>query len=565
MPETYKSQIAAEDLKLWDGGARTFTRKTSTGGLVTLSKVGSVVDVAASWGGTSEAALSAAIAALAGNDGGLLLQPGSWTITGALTIPANVCLVIPAGCRLTKGGGGSITFLGSVEAGAYQIFSGFAAGEVTGIRNPDPRWFGAVCDKAIDNTAAVQLALDAATSGSFVTIAYGCKWNVNSITQPAEVHILDFSGYEVDGTDIWTGQVKMYLNTAAPGTKNAHEFIVAAPYHPAIIVDNRGSTAGKQSSYLFRRNGDAYWQISDDPWNDGTVRMDIRKLRDLNGNPQDRTLISFGGDQKIGFHVGANDIDATNTYEFDGGGKILALVGSSGGELFKIGKKNDETKQVYLYVDNATGNLYLLDANQANIALFGQNKAVRFFGSAQIDGNVVGSSTASPVIAVDAVNTTGNGRTSLFAMRRNGSSYWGIVDDPNGDGTVRMDMRKYKKLDGTAEDRVLISFGGDGKIGFGIAADNITAGCRFNFVTTGQDNILLLYEDQTVRAVSTIQADAGFINGDAGPRWAKNAGSPEGVVTARPGSLCSDTTNGDLYVKNSGTGTTGWKLATIAP
>jgi len=41
----------------------------------------------------------------------------------------------------------------------------------------------------------------------------------------------------------------------------------------------------------------------------------------------------------------------------------------------------------------------------------------------------------------------------------------------------------------------------------------------------------------------------------------QNAGSPEGVVTARPGSLCLNSSGGagvSLYVKESGTGNTGW-------
>lgn len=43
------------------------------------------------------------------------------------------------------------------------------------------------------------------------------------------------------------------------------------------------------------------------------------------------------------------------------------------------------------------------------------------------------------------------------------------------------------------------------------------------------------------------------------------AGAPEGAVIAGPGSVCSDTTNGELYIKNTGTGNTGWKLITRAP
>jgi hypothetical protein len=37
-----------------------------------------------------------------------------------------------------------------------------------------------------------------------------------------------------------------------------------------------------------------------------------------------------------------------------------------------------------------------------------------------------------------------------------------------------------------------------------------------------------------------------------------NAGTPEGAVTAAVGTLCRDTTNGEVYVKNSGAGNTGW-------
>lgn len=43
-----------------------------------------------------------------------------------------------------------------------------------------------------------------------------------------------------------------------------------------------------------------------------------------------------------------------------------------------------------------------------------------------------------------------------------------------------------------------------------------------------------------------------------------NAGTPESVVEAGIGSICVDVTNGVIYVKNSGTGDTGWKLVTQA-
>lgn len=49
----------------------------------------------------------------------------------------------------------------------------------------------------------------------------------------------------------------------------------------------------------------------------------------------------------------------------------------------------------------------------------------------------------------------------------------------------------------------------------------------------------------------------GFTLGSGGPSISAGSGSPEGVVTAEPGSLYLDTTGG-LYVKASGSGNTGW-------
>ena len=49
-----------------------------------------------------------------------------------------------------------------------------------------------------------------------------------------------------------------------------------------------------------------------------------------------------------------------------------------------------------------------------------------------------------------------------------------------------------------------------------------------------------------------------------GAQLLTNAGSPEGSVTAPVGSICSDITNGVLYMKKTGAGNTGWKLVTQA-
>ena len=56
-------------------------------------------------------------------------------------------------------------------------------------------------------------------------------------------------------------------------------------------------------------------------------------------------------------------------------------------------------------------------------------------------------------------------------------------------------------------------------------------------------------------------ATAGIEMGSGGPLWRAGAGSPEGAITAPVGSLWTRTDGGastTLYVKESGTGNTGW-------
>ena len=50
--------------------------------------------------------------------------------------------------------------------------------------------------------------------------------------------------------------------------------------------------------------------------------------------------------------------------------------------------------------------------------------------------------------------------------------------------------------------------------------------------------------------------------GSTGTTGRSGAGSPQGVVTAPVGTTYVDTTSGDLWVKQTGTGNTGWVLAT---
>ncbi len=64
---------------------------------------------------------------------------------------------------------------------------------------------------------------------------------------------------------------------------------------------------------------------------------------------------------------------------------------------------------------------------------------------------------------------------------------------------------------------------------------------------------------RSAAGVLTVYGGSGASLGNIVTSLIRNsAGSPESVVSAPVGAICHDTTNGDLYVKESGTGNTGW-------
>lgn len=74
----------------------------------------------------------------------------------------------------------------------------------------------------------------------------------------------------------------------------------------------------------------------------------------------------------------------------------------------------------------------------------------------------------------------------------------------------------------------------------------------FQIPRTGSDGKLDdAFMPATITRDTEVPALAGVLSG---------AGSPEGVVTATVGTAYRDTTNGNLYVKATGTGNTGWAL-----
>jgi len=95
-----------------------------------------------------------------------LYVPNAQTLTTNLVIPSTMSVVIPKGGSIVKASTYNITINGPLEAGLYQIFSGFDAGDVTGtFKEVYPEWWG--IDGTTDQTE-IQMAVNSLSVGKVV-------------------------------------------------------------------------------------------------------------------------------------------------------------------------------------------------------------------------------------------------------------------------------------------------------------------------------------------------------------------------------------------------------------
>jgi hypothetical protein len=101
----------------------------------------------------------------------LVLRPGSWTLLSNLTIPPNIVLKIAPGATITQTAAFTLTINGPFHAGLYQVFSGFAAGDIIfgpgSVKEIWGEWFGASggATGAVNSTA-LQNALDSVVASA---------------------------------------------------------------------------------------------------------------------------------------------------------------------------------------------------------------------------------------------------------------------------------------------------------------------------------------------------------------------------------------------------------------
>ncbi|MNL43192.1 hypothetical protein D3C87_1656970 [compost metagenome] len=100
----------------------------------------------------------------------------------------------------------------------------------------------------------------------------------------------------------------------------------------------------------------------------------------------------------------------------------------------------------------------------------------------------------------------------------------------------------------------------------GVASAVLDSAARWvmSVANAGDTHLLFRSNTNNAGAIYSSGAVTTYKTTAAGAGITAFAGNPESNVTAPPGCICADITNGVIYVKKTGTGNTGWKLVTQA-
>ena len=260
--------IGKEDLRFWDGINSTFTRRTSTGGSLTLNAIGEKVDVVSLFpsAGKTASAIDQTLQYIAGKTATVVLAPGTWTIAANKDWSAftNIIWEIPTGAVISHGsynvtfggtviagincisGTGTRTFAG-FYAGCYQVFAGsgsvvFGLGAVTQIL---PEWWGAKADGTTASGAPILAALTCAgaSGGGVVHLQAGTYLTAVSLIVPSYTTL---QGSGRGATTIKAAATGIYLSTvlAHAATKpvvrdlTVDNYTLSAPVNGIEFVDS---------------------------------------------------------------------------------------------------------------------------------------------------------------------------------------------------------------------------------------------------------------------------------------------------------------------------------------
>lgn len=197
---------------------------------VNREDLGLVNTLASSSDAKTSTTLNSRLTSIGSTVTGLLIPPGTWSITGAVMFPANVTPVFAPGAVLNCASAQTVTFNGPLQAGLHQLFSGSCTvvfGSAVPTRHP--HWWGALCNGSTNDTTAFAAAFAASGNGTLRLPAGTCLVNPG-LTVP--------DGATLDGS--YGARLKLTAQTSHALTLGSHTRVIGLTVEGVRVAETSG-------------------------------------------------------------------------------------------------------------------------------------------------------------------------------------------------------------------------------------------------------------------------------------------------------------------------------------
>jgi hypothetical protein len=534
--------------------------------------------------------LSDALTAI-GSDTRTLLILVPTTISSTTTLPANVTLWVTGAGSFSVSSGATLTINGPMLFPTRQIFSGSGSVRIAHPTTVFAEWWGAVADGSTDCQAALQAASDAMTNGGTLeglqgtynvsgevtfksnVIVVGQGMDVTEYTNTGSANLFRFTDTSTSNDELRYGQIRhVHLSGNSSSGKG---LVVDNPLHftaSHLLVDEHGGIGmdfrkGVNSStfgqniwvdhcwvQLNRGGGIRLSHISD------TAGHDIAHISNCSINQNGyygiylnrQTMITvedceigayyygslLGGHQAVPVAInGGVAVNLKNiSFENNGGN------GATPNYQIRTGwdgdaQVNDDNSTQGLLINNCDFKAVLGQADGALTHVLIRNvRAVTFWANAFEKSPTYPHTVNGVEFSSDTLSNGG------YVFLQN---FWHALDAKvTGGANIRPMLWTDVYYD---------EITGDATPGYGYITDNVDQKVVWNrFFNQSFDNFQILSNGHIKRGAGSAAPAVGILFG---------SGTPEGNVTAAVGSLYQRTDGGagtSLYVKESGSGNTGW-------
>jgi hypothetical protein len=427
------------------------------------------------------------------------------------------------------------------------------------------------------STFAGDITLDATSLGSTVRFIPAVNTSLSTIrfdeaagTQRASLDFLSNTGdmFIKSGTSGWGGTIDLWTNGVTALKIDTSQ---DATFAGSIDVGNDADVTGSATTGYIKLNGNAY---------NGWISMDASSLH-IGHNTSARNLVletnstdalTIDGSQNATFAGDVSVNSATGIFYNSSTGNEPFLVSNNSGSTYFMGMRTSAVGNNAIEI----GRLTSQTAWSATTATFSSDGTSTFAGKiATGTGSGATASANADDIVIDGTGHTGitisSGASSQGAIffGDTGANERGQIFYDHSSNTMYLYTNGTQAVNGgyisgvtsgykTATSNGDWSIGGDAAGGMNFSSLGSSLAYEFR---SGGTSIFNIGNTGNATFGGTLQVIGGISTNGGSATIKQGNGSPEGAITAVVGSIWMQINGGagsTLYVKESGTGNTGW-------